>query len=47
MSTTEVVIRVIAECKPNAQFAVARQMNVLIKRAFDEKGLKFKTSTQA
>jgi small conductance mechanosensitive channel len=45
MSTTEVVIRVIAECKPNAQFAVSRQMNALIKRAFDERGLKFRTQS--
>lgn len=43
MSATEVVIRVIAECKPNAQPAVTRQMNALIKKTFDEKGLKFRT----
>lgn len=43
MSATEVVIRVIAECKPNAQPAVTRQMNALIKKTFDEKGMKFRT----
>lgn len=43
MSASDVVIRVIAECKPNAQSAVSRQMNALIKKAFDQKGLKFRT----
>ena len=43
MSATEVVIRVIAECKPNAQQSVTREMNALIKKTFDEKGLKFKS----
>ncbi|WP_246067403.1 mechanosensitive ion channel family protein [Paenibacillus koleovorans] len=43
MNATEVVIRVIAECKPNSNPAVTRLMNAWIKKAFDEKSIKFRT----
>lgn len=39
LSTTEVVIRITAECRPNTQTAVARQMNASIKKALDEHGI--------
>lgn len=39
IGTSEVKIRVIAECMPNTHFAVARQMNLIIKKALDGHGI--------
>lgn len=39
MSATAVTIRVIAECKPNMQHAIARLMNKEMKEAFDRNGI--------
>lgn len=39
LAASEVIIRVTCECKPNQQYAVARQMNAEIKKSFDENGI--------
>ncbi|MFD2672201.1 mechanosensitive ion channel family protein [Marinicrinis sediminis] len=39
LGASDVVIRVLAECKPYTHFAVARQMNAEMKKALDAKGI--------
>ncbi len=39
LGASEVIIRVVTECKPNTQFAVGRQMNAELKKALDEAGI--------
>lgn len=39
LAASEVIIRVICECKPNQQYGVARQMNAEIKKSFDANGI--------
>ncbi|MDT9725198.1 mechanosensitive ion channel family protein [Xylanibacillus composti] len=39
LGASEVIIRVLTECKPNTQFAVGRQMNAELKKALDQAGI--------
>ncbi|MCZ8524082.1 MULTISPECIES: mechanosensitive ion channel family protein [Paenibacillus] len=39
MGTSEITLRLTAECKPNAQFGVARDLYSLIKKAFESSGI--------
>lgn len=39
LGATGVVLRVIAECKPNQHIGIGRKLNLEIKRAFDEAGI--------
>jgi small-conductance mechanosensitive channel len=39
MGTTDVVLRITAECKPNAQAAVVRKIHAEVKKAFEEHGM--------
>ncbi len=39
LSPTEVTLRVIAECRPNAQAVVSRKLNAEIKKALDAQGI--------
>ncbi|MEX2416676.1 MAG: mechanosensitive ion channel family protein [Paenibacillaceae bacterium] len=39
LAASEVIIRVICECKANQQYSVARQMNAEIKKSFDANGI--------
>ncbi|NGQ96088.1 mechanosensitive ion channel family protein [Brevibacillus sp. SYP-B805] len=36
---SDVIIRVVAECKPNTHYAVARKLRAMIKREFDARGI--------
>ncbi len=39
LSPSEVTLRIIAECRPNAQAAVSRKLNAEIKKALDAQGI--------
>jgi small-conductance mechanosensitive channel len=39
ITTTEIIIRITCECKPNQQGTVARQLNAEIKKSFDKNGI--------
>jgi small-conductance mechanosensitive channel len=39
VASSEVIVRVTCECKPNQQHGVARQMNAAIKKSFDTNGI--------